>query len=1403
MSFCRTLFLFFITITFTVTGSAGKETTGSLQNESLTAVDAISDITAEDQKAVSEFLREFQSSITLPHRQIQPVKQTGNEWAFFLFGVTVLFLFTFLAVMFARMPDKDGVLRYKVTVGAKLIGWFGLLIIMTVGAFMYALSTLGQLGTELENISKEVIPLNASVAKIQLYQVEQMSALSQAYRWKIQGRGVSTQRALSASGEFRKLSQLIVKTLEKATTLLELEPPGTQADANEMLIAIKALDRITALYKRYESLAMKALSYIEEGRIGRANLLEKHLGDSEISLHNEIDKFLSWQNDRTFEAVNLSEAKGKSTSIDIRFFAILLVVLGIFASWRMTNSIIRPVRALSKLSNRVAKGDLEISGASGSDDEIGLLGNNFRQVVESFKSVSDVCEAIAKGDFSKDVEIRSEKDSLGQAVNEMAKSLRAVVVQAERVAKGDYTTQIRRRSEQDQLGSALSDMTSSLSKVTSDNEHKSRIMTGQTELNNAMRGDQNLTDLSRSIITYLCSYLGARVGAFYVSEDSGVQHLVASYAYLERKNLSNEFRPGEGLIGQAVLEKTPISLTKCPEDYIRIGSGLGETVPSVIVVYPFLMNNEVKGVIELGLLQDDSNSVIDFLFQVSESVAMAVNSARARTRMTELLEKTTAQSEELQAQSEELRQTNEELEEQTKALRESEEELQAQQEELRVMNEELEEKTEELQAEKESIKRTNSELKKASEKISLKAKELAIASKYKSEFLANMSHELRTPLNSILILSQLLAENKTGRLNEKEIESARTINSSGNDLLSLINEVLDLSKVEAGKIEIEIDDTNLKDFITGVERGFRQMATEKNLNFTIEIKDDIPQSIATDKLRLNQIVKNLLSNAFKFTESGSVELIVSRPVPNDKFIMQSDLIAEKTVTISIIDSGIGIPGEEQETVFHAFKQADGKTSRKYGGTGLGLSISRELARLLGGEIHVHSREGEGATFTLYIPETMEKVKKPFRPARQAPVPEKSPPKLPSPPTTIEDISDDRRHMNKGDKTLLIIDDDPTFTNLLSDLSHQKGFKCLVAGSGETGLHLADYYQPSAIILDIGLPGMDGWQVMDHLKESASTRHIPVHFISAADKPIDGLKKGAIGYLTKPVNIESLDSTFNVIEDVISKRVKKVLLVEDDTVQRRAVTELIESNEVEVSAVATGAEALELLETEPFDCFILDLVLGDMTGFELLEKMRNNEKIALIPVIVYTGKDLSEEEEETLKAFSESIIIKGARSPERLLDQATLFLHSVEIALPKEKQRMIRMVHDREAVLDKKRVLIVDDDMRNVFAVSAILEGKGMNIVTAKNGKDCLDKLAATPDIDLILMDIMMPEMDGYEAMRRIRTQRKFKDMPIIALTAKAMRGDRGKCIEAGANDYMAKPIDSDKLISLLRVWLNR
>jgi len=997
---------------------------------------------------------------------------------------------------------------------------------------------------------------------------------------------------------------------------------------------------------------------------------------------------------------------------------------------------------------------------------------------------------------------------------------------AEAISAGDLKARfdLRQKDELGMLATALNRMARNLREM-------GWLSQGKTGLDDTLRGEHTPQELAKLFISFISKHLESQLGLFFMHEN-GELILTSSYAFTNRTGQFGRLRVGEGLVGQAALEGEILIFSRVESDAPAFHFGPGEMTPTHFLAAPVFMGKNLLGAFLLGRDAPFTDLQRRFISEIVQSTAVLFNMATSRDVIANLLRQAQEQQEmlrvaneeleeqtkmlkesqtELQAQQEELQVTNEELAEQTRALKESENRLKEQQEELRFVNDKLGERAMELEDQKSAIRRKNKELLRAQEMLKLKARELEVASRYKSEFLANMSHELRTPLNSILILSQLLAHNKEGNLSGRQTEAAKAINSSGADLLRLINEILDLSKVEAGKVDLQLENMPISAMVSDLQRVFKGIAADKGVALQVELEPDLPECLHTDSHRLQQILRNLLSNAFKFTDKGAVTLAVFRPGP-DLDLPETIPSADAGICIAVRDMGIGIPEDKQATIFEAFRQADGSTSRKYGGTGLGLSISRELTRLLGGEIRLQSRQGEGSSFTLILP-----LVHPGKEDNGAPLIEASvvspsvsgpagqiqAPETPGNGTTAAYVQDDRSSLKPEDKTILIIEDDQNFSRILRDHARDMGFKALLAGDGETGLHFADFHAPSAIILDHGLPGMDGWAVMERLKADAKTRHIPVFFISGEDRSLEAMRMGALGFLAKPVELDSLTQAFAKIGTFIDKTMRRLLVVDDDALQRESIRLLIGNGDVETVTAASGAEALELLAAQTFDCMILDLGLSDMSGFDVLRTIRSGPNPSSLPVVVYTGRELSDEEERRLNKYAESIIVKGVRSPERLLEETTLFLHRIQANLPKEKQRMLQPEADRESVLDGRTILVVDDDMRNIFALSSVLEEKGMRVEVARDGSESLFRLQENPGIELVLMDIMMPVMDGYEAMREIRKNPRHKDLPIIALTAKAMKGDKGACIDAGANDYLSKPVDMDKLLSLLRVWLYR
>jgi signal transduction histidine kinase/CheY-like chemotaxis protein/CHASE3 domain sensor protein len=916
------------------------------------------------------------------------------------------------------------------------------------------------------------------------------------------------------------------------------------------------------------------------------------------------------------------------------------------------------------------------------------------------------------------------------------------------------------------------------------------LQTGQTLLGEKLIGEPDLARLGDSALRFLCEYTGANAGVIFI-EDDGLFRRSAAYALPPGAAVPQSFALGEGLLGQAAKDGRTFVVDDVPEGYLAIGSALGQERPRHLVIAPAEVDDKVIAVVELGFFGPVPENGTTLLVRTGESIAAAVQAAKSRARIEELLEETQRQSEEVQAQSEELRVSNEELEEQSQTLQRTQAQLEQQQAELEQNNMQLEAQTRQLETQRD-------DLVEAKQGLEAQARLVEQASRYKSAFLANMSHELRTPLNSALILAQLLAENRGENLTEEQVRYARTIQGSGNDLLALINDVLDLSKIEAGRMDVKPESIEVARLLEGLRGQFEPVAGRRGLMLDLHATPGAPATVTTDPQRLEQILRNLLSNALKFTEQGSVTLEVAAA-------------GRGRVSFAVKDTGIGIDPAQQTLVFEPFCQGDGTTSRKYGGTGLGLSISRELARLLGGDIQLASQVGKGSVFSVILPESPGTATPPS-PGLVLP-PEIAPPPAGArltPRSTAAAASmpkDDRDRLTPGSQVILLIEDDLPFAEVLASLAHDQNFQCLMTTSANEALALAREHVPSAVLLDIGLPDGSGLFVLERLKHDPRTRHIPVHVISATDYAEKALAMGAVGYMLKPVTRESLVEAFQKLEKQLAHQLRRVLVVEDDPVQLGALCDLLSSREVETVGASDAASCLRQLGGGTFDCMVLDLALPDSSGFSLLEKLSGSDSYPFPPVIIYTGRELSEEEEQQLRRYSKAIIVKGAKSPERLLDEVALFLHQVVRELPADKQRMIEKARSREAALEGRRILLAEDDVRNIFALTSMLEPLGVHIQVARNGReaiDLLDRVQKSPaPVDLVLMDIMMPEMDGLAAMRAIRQRPEWQKLPIIALTAKAMPSDQQQCLAAGASDYLAKPLDIEKLLSLIRVWMPR
>ncbi|MBG9388421.1 HAMP domain-containing protein [Caenimonas sp. DR4.4] len=1078
-------------------------------------------------------------------------------------------------------------------------------------------------------------------------------------------------------------------------------------------------------------------------------------------------------------------------------------VSGVGGTWKdltdnvnfMASNLTEQVRGIVKVVTAVANGNLTQRLTVQAKGEVAALADTINGMTDTLATFADQVTNVAR-EVGVDGRLGGQANVPGAAgtwkdltgnVNLLAANLttqvRAIAEVATAVTKGDLTRsiQVEAKGEVSELKDNINTMISNLRETTESNREQDWLKTNLARFTGMLQGQRELDTVGRMLLTELAPLVNAQQGTIYhcssADDRSADLTLLSSYAQSGKVQLARTIRMGEGLVGQAAVERKRLLLTNAPPDFVNISSSLGEARQVSVVVLPVMYENQTKAVIELASLHPFTVVNLNFLDQLALGIGAVFNTIEATMRTEGLLTQSQQLTVELQSRQIELQQTNEELGTKARLLAEQNAE----------------------------VERKNREVEQARGALEEKAKELALTSKYKSEFLANMSHELRTPLNSILILSQQLAENSAGNLAPKQIEFSRNINSSGSDLLHLINDILDLSKIESGTVTVEIEEVTFNGLRDNIDRNFRHVAEAKNLPFHIHFSDNLPRAMDSDPKRLQQVLKNLLSNAVKFTSQGHVEvrvgLVTEGWSPDHPSLSQAPAV----VAFAVEDTGIGVPPEKQRLIFEAFQQADAGTSRKYGGTGLGLAISRELASLLGGEIRLSSVHGQGSIFTLYLPlhYTGSNAAPTVTPQTDpdAAISARSLVQLPV--ARQEHILDDRDAIVEGDKAVLVIEDDPHYARILLGLARDKGFKGLVATRGAHGLALARQFRPTAILLDIFLPDMLGWTVLNQLKLDPATRHIPVQIVSMEEERQHGLSHGAFAYLVKEPTTDNLEIAFDRIREFTVPRTKRLLVVEDNEIERNAVVELLGYKDIEIVATGRGDAALELMRDQPFDCVVLDLRLPDMTGFELLEKFQEDPSLADVPVVVFTGKDLSSAEQARLNSMAKSIVLKDVQSPERLLDETALFLHRVVTDMPADKQRMLDKLHHSEEVLRGRKVLVVDDDARNIFALTSVLENHEIEVLSATNGRHAIELIQSTPDLAMVLMDIMMPEMDGYETMREIRKDPQFRTLPILALTAKAMKGDREKCLDAGASDYIAKPVNTDQLLSLMRVWLFR
>ncbi|HET7505031.1 MAG TPA: response regulator [Kofleriaceae bacterium] len=1080
-------------------------------------------------------------------------------------------------------------------------------------------------------------------------------------------------------------------------------------------------------------------------------------------------------------------------------------VSGVAGTWKdltdsvnvMAANLTNQVRGIVKVVTAVANGNLRQKLTVEAKGEVAALAETINGVTDTLATFAEQVTNVARevgvegrlgGQANVPGASGTWKDLTGN-VNLLAANLtnqvRAIAEVATAVTKGDLTRsiQVEARGEVAELKDNINTMIDNLRATTDRNQEQDWLKTNLAKFTRMLQGQRDLVTVGKMLLSELAPLVDAQQGTVYQMERGepgevgeavpGPRRLRLLAAYAQRPEQPEHIPLGIGLVGQAAVEKQRILLNDVPSDYTSIHSSLGSAPPKSIVVLPVLFEGEIMAVIELAALRPFTNTHLSFLDQLTQSIGVVLNTIEATMRTENLL----LQSQQLTA------------------------ELQTRQIELQQTNEELASKAKQLAEQNAEVERKNKEVEHARRALEEKAAELALTSKYKSEFLANMSHELRTPLNSILILGQQLAENVGGNLTQRQIDFARNIHSAGTDLLTLINDILDLSKIESGTVTVEPEDIPFGSLRDTVHRNFHHIAESKNLSFEIDIDPTLQRAFTSDPKRLQQILKNLLSNAFKFTALGFVSMSVRRVTSGwspDHPVLGP---AGTAVAFMVTDTGIGIAPEKQKLIFEAFQQADAGTSRKYGGTGLGLAISRELANLLGGEIKLVSKPGQGSTFTLYLPLIYAGGTREVGPVPQAHAPSPIPVLAIAKPD--EQVPDDRESIQPGDSVLLITEDDPHYARILLGIARSKGFKGIVANRGQQALTLAREYLPTAITLDVFLPDMLGWTVLNNLKLDPSTRHIPVQVLSVEEERQHGLSHGALSYLVKPATTSELEAAFDRIKGYVAPHTKRLLVIEDNDRERSSIVELLGGTDIEIVGVASGADALARLRAEPFDCCVVDLRLPDMTGFELLEQLQAVPELKDIPIVVFTGKELTPAEEARLRTVAKSIVLKDVQSPERLLDETSLFLHRVIGELPESKRRMIERLHNSTDALRGRRVLVVDDDARNIFALTTLLENQEMEVLSATNGRQAIELIQTTPDLDVVLMDIMMPEMDGYATMREIRNDPKFRTLPMLALTAKAMKGDREKCLQAGASDYISKPVNTDQLLSLLRVWLYR
>jgi len=1124
-------------------------------------------------------------------------------------------------------------------------------------------------------------------------------------------------------------------------------------------------------------------------------------------------------------------------------------VQGVSGTWKdltdsvnfMAGNLTSQVRGIAKVVTAVANGDLKRKLNLEAMGEIAALSDTINSMIDTLATFAEQVTTVARevgvegklGGQAKVPGAAGTWKGLTENVNQLAANLttqvRAIAEVATAVTQGDLTRSITVQAEGEvaALKDTINEMIRNLRDTTQKNTEQDWLKTNLAKFSRMLQGQKDLNTVGRLILSELAPVVKAQHAVFYVLDsikDTQRLSLLASYAAESQNRTRKEIELGEGLVGQCALEKDKIMLSKVPPGHLKIASGLGESLPQSILILPVIFEGQVRGVLELASLEGFNSSHQAFLDQLTESIGIVINTIEANTRTEDLLKQSQSLAQELQSRQQELQQTNQELQEKARLLVHQNEE----------------------------VERKNQEVEQARQALEEKAEQLALTSKYKSEFLANMSHELRTPLNSLLILSDQLCKNPEGNLNSKQTGFAKTIHSSGNELLMLINDILDLSKIESGTVVVDPSEIEFHELQQYVERTFRHVAEAKNVGFLTRLDSRLPGSMLTDSKKLQQIIKNLLSNAFKFTQSGqvnlSIEIAQSGWNPDNEELNR----AGNVIAFSVADTGIGISADKQQIIFEAFQQADGSTSRKYGGTGLGLAISRELSRLLGGEIRLTSSPARGSTFTLYLPQVYSTQRAVRKAASNSPEIYSNgvdaavglatarravanggttadyggeqvalsagsvvPASYETPSisaiangslTPLDEVGDDRASIRPSDRVLLIVENDLAFARLLLDAAREKGFKGIVTSLGASALALISEHKPSAITLDIYLPDLDGWRVLDRIKSDLTTRHIPVCVISTDDSRERALRSGALAFLSKPVHSKDiLDAFLGRLSDYLVRQFKSVLVVEPSEESLGRTVQYLKADDIQITSVADGASALEMLRERLIDCIIVNPRASGLAA--LMQSSESESLVSNLPIIAYSESDERdhphEQNDTTLHVPNSITTIRPIYSRERLLDQVSLFLHRKLDKLPENQQRVVNSLYHSLEILAGRKVLIVDDDMRNIFALSSVLEEQGMNVISCDNGRDAIRVLSEKRPVDIVLMDIMMPEMDGIDTMLEIRKLQHCKDLPIVAVTAKAMKGDREKCMEAGAWDYLSKPVDTDILLAVLRSWLHR